>query len=68
MAKQKIIQHKMGDKHFIKGKKLSVECVVRFINNGMAVVFPTMDDDTDTHVARHIAFAKIDKYGKVTLI
>lgn len=60
----KILEHKMGDKHFISG----VECEVRFLNAGTAWVCPTHDCEDEPLVARHIAYARIDETGKVTLI
>lgn len=58
------IVHKLGDKHFIGG----TACSVRFINHGCAWLTPVVDDKDDPEVSRHIAYAKIDQLGIITLL
>lgn len=63
-ANKKLITHSLGTKHFVE----RIECTIRFINAGTAWLFPTTDDPDEPSVASHIAFARIDEEGKVTIL
>lgn len=64
VSKLKTVKHNVGDKHFIDG----IACVVRYLNAGQAWAFPELDDKEEPMFARHIAMARIDNHGKVTLL
>ena len=42
-----------------------VICKVRFVNAGMGILCPVIDDPEDTLVSRHIAYGKVYPNGKV---
>lgn len=64
VAKKQIVEHSLGDKHFID----NIECEVKFINGGKAWVFPTTDDEDMPLTATHVCYAKLDEYGNVTVL
>lgn len=63
-AKQQLVEHNIGDKHFID----NTECEVKYVNGGKAWVFPTADDEDTPMIASHIAYAKLDEYGNITIL
>jgi hypothetical protein len=63
-TKKKFIVYKLGEKFFVEG----VLCEVRYINSGTAYLCPTFNDPDNVQIAKHIAYAKMDKNGKVALL
>lgn len=64
MAKKKKVKRitiSLGDRYTVN----DVMCKVRFVNAGMGVLCPVIDDPEDTLVSRHIAYGKVYSTGKV---
>lgn len=65
IKQSKHIEHRLGDKHFIDG----IACVTKYINNKSAWVSPELDDlSSHPLVLKGLVVAKIDQYGKITLL
>ena len=60
----KKIVHRLGDKHFID----NTEMTTKYVNRDWAWIFPTIDDEDAPLIARHIAYAVLDEYGKIRKI
>jgi hypothetical protein len=59
----------LGDRTIVALKNgFQIACEIRFINAGKGWLFPIVDDPSDPTTGRHVAIAKIDEKGKVTLL
>lgn len=62
---------KLGDRHWLRlGDDGEVECVVRYLNAGMAWLFPIVEVESDAgrKTIPCCAIARIDRDGKVSRI
>lgn len=60
-VKKALIELKLGARYFFD----DMELCIRFINQDIGLLYPTFSDPDDYFVAAHIAYAKINRYGKI---